>query len=1098
MAQFDANIKLILDANQALKDAKKVAKGIEKEFNKLAQKIQKDGPLDKYIEANDALAAQAKQLDQITLTNKKQAAVAKEKVKYELRLEAATQRRLALEKALTRTQGVTRQSQASQERVARAQRAAAADPKDLALQQAANTLLERELQIRREINRVAEEGNKAKSKSFSRGTRLGQLERSGAVDESKIQKLINLNKEYVRAAEQGQTALAKSIDRRVDKELAGIEKVINAQKRAGGPRSPIQGTETMEGSPKFLAAQLKAIDKQENSVNKTLDDQRKLRERNAKAAERTAKATKRTADAEQKAAATLRKKALKGALEGVGFPLLFGAGPGAILGGLAGGTAGGALDLGFGAQALGTAIGGAFDSFARSAAELGQALNPLTADLDKITKASGAANSEFSQLIKELESLGREEEALRLATQKLAVVVGQDGVSSLRDFGEQSKALGDEVTIVFTRMQAAIAALITQSGILAALTRTIETETLTSQAMDSINRGGADRQRILDAASPQMRESLESGGNIRFAEITQDMRDAQKELNVEKALAIELSAQEALAQAESLEALEGAVAQKQIEKQLTELNAAANDATRVLLQEQLALQQKINEKQELYDKFNQGQIKARELSIRLAAIELDYETRLLDIKNKAAAADKAAADKAAREAERLAKEAERNQKRREDANDSIDLRRKRSNFKLYDLQVETTRLLQGESAAREKQIELIEQRLQTSLDILDIEEKQSLRQNEGLGIESKIIELKNQERLFARVEAENDIKKLQREEKLLLLRQKSLKIIEDMNRKQTLSEGAASIQSAQLRLDNPFGGDNYERQLQQIQQIQELNATKFASEQKIANLTEERRKAALLGDVREAERINELIQEQEKFNNQLIEQIEIRQDVETAALNQQLALEKLSGVQSALAGGLSNIMSSAVQDVVTGTSTVQEAFGNMFKAIGQAFLDMVAQILAQRAVLMLLKAFQPTPSPSSGALNIGLAAGNPVQLASGGYVTRPTPALIGEAGEPEYVIPASKMSGAAQAYNAGARGDDVLSGSHLFSTYNAGNNGGTIFVESTVINNVEYVTMDQARAMTKEAAASGAQRGHGRTMNVLQHSRGQRSRIGMS
>ena len=55
----------------------------------------------------------------------------------------------------------------------------------------------------------------------------------------------------------------------------------------------------------------------------------------------------------------------------------------------------------------------------------------------------------------------------------------------------------------------------------------------------------------------------------------------------------------------------------------------------------------------------------------------------------------------------------------------------------------------------------------------------------------------------------------------------------------------------------------------------------------------------------------------------------------------------------------------------------------------------------------------------------------------------------------------------------------------------------TINVESTVINNVEYVTMDQARAMTQQAATTGAQRGHSRSMNILQHSRGQRSKLGM-
>jgi hypothetical protein len=49
-----------------------------------------------------------------------------------------------------------------------------------------------------------------------------------------------------------------------------------------------------------------------------------------------------------------------------------------------------------------------------------------------------------------------------------------------------------------------------------------------------------------------------------------------------------------------------------------------------------------------------------------------------------------------------------------------------------------------------------------------------------------------------------------------------------------------------------------------------------------------------------------------------------------------------------------------------------------------------------------------------------------VPFAEGGYVTRPTRALIGEGGESEYVIPSSKMDAAMRNYSAGRRGDAVL------------------------------------------------------------------------
>ena len=46
--------------------------------------------------------------------------------------------------------------------------------------------------------------------------------------------------------------------------------------------------------------------------------------------------------------------------------------------------------------------------------------------------------------------------------------------------------------------------------------------------------------------------------------------------------------------------------------------------------------------------------------------------------------------------------------------------------------------------------------------------------------------------------------------------------------------------------------------------------------------------------------------------------------------------------------------------------------------------------------------------------------------AEGGYVTGPQQAMVGEGGEPEFIIPESKMSSAMQRYAAGMRGSDVI------------------------------------------------------------------------
>ena len=79
-------------------------------------------------------------------------------------------------------------------------------------------------------------------------------------------------------------------------------------------------------------------------------------------------------------------------------------------------------------------------------------------------------------------------------------------------------------------------------------------------------------------------------------------------------------------------------------------------------------------------------------------------------------------------------------------------------------------------------------------------------------------------------------------------------------------------------------------------------------------------------------------------------------------------------------------------------------------------------------------AYNPTPIPA---------------YAEGGYVTGPQQAVIGEGGEPEYVIPASKLDGAMQRYQAGMRGDSMIPQSANVSVNYSGSTvdmGGTSYI----------------------------------------------------
>jgi len=109
-------------------------------------------------------------------------------------------------------------------------------------------------------------------------------------------------------------------------------------------------------------------------------------------------------------------------------------------------------------------------------------------------------------------------------------------------------------------------------------------------------------------------------------------------------------------------------------------------------------------------------------------------------------------------------------------------------------------------------------------------------------------------------------------------------------------------------------------------------------------------------------------------------------------------------------------------------------------------------------------------------------------FAEGGFVTRPTNAMVGEGGQPEYVIPASKMNDAMRRYSAGTRGEAVITGAGAPGASNSsanytnqqntyyGSGGGTSVNITTGpvlrMNNKNYVSVsDMQRGL---AAAVGA------------------------
>lgn len=134
-------------------------------------------------------------------------------------------------------------------------------------------------------------------------------------------------------------------------------------------------------------------------------------------------------------------------------------------------------------------------------------------------------------------------------------------------------------------------------------------------------------------------------------------------------------------------------------------------------------------------------------------------------------------------------------------------------------------------------------------------------------------------------------------------------------------------------------------------------------------------------------------------------------------------------LSQAIETSFASAMSSAVQDAVSGTRTVGQAFAQMFADIGNAFIDLATKLLAQQAVLSILGLFDFRPSGGtsfSQGVNFGLPQFGDYSginnfggfFANGGPVSSGKSYVVGERG-PELFVPRSsgtivpndKMSG---------------------------------------------------------------------------------------
>ena len=185
---------------------------------------------------------------------------------------------------------------------------------------------------------------------------------------------------------------------------------------------------------------------------------------------------------------------------------------------------------------------------------------------------------------------------------------------------------------------------------------------------------------------------------------------------------------------------------------------------------------------------------------------------------------------------------------------------------------------------------------------------------------------------------------------------------------------------------------------------------------------------------------------------------------------------KWEDIKEKIASGLT----SAIQGLIDGTKSLGESLAGIAKSIASMYL--------KAAITNML------PMAEGGYVSNGIKP-----FSSGGMVTRPTLGLVGEAGEDEYIIPASKMASSMQRYSAGARGEAVIPGTG--SSYAGGGAGGSTTVNYSGpilnFNSEEFVPKSAVGQIIASATSQGAKAGESRTLRTLQNSRSSRTRIGL-
>jgi len=781
---------------------------------------------------------------------------------------------------------------------------------------------------------------------------------------------------------------------------------------------------------------------------------------------------------------------------GAGFPLLFGGGPGAVGGSILGSFFG----TGFGGQILGGALGQALDQAIQKTAKLGTALQTL--NISALEQSGIRINANLETQIGLMRQVGDLSSAQLAVQQQVFSVTGAlpgtvEGISDAVNllgaaWGEFTASIGVTLGIIGAPFVAALAAIINSlntalRGLNLILTglatgiklagewaiRLLAGEAALRKIQDTLRQNNAELERARAAYAPIL--AALNGEVI----LTREILDLEKQKTTEnKTKNAYLSYQQSVLRINA-----------DIDEKIRDEQGKQTAATKQL----------VEEKVRLLNVTRQYKVEEAELAFNLE------KQRIIQEENA----------KRAREAEQAA------QKELQTRIQILNLQSQVLSVFVEQTQAQIARetFLKGELGGLEAQLQAQDKIAFAKETALERDRQAALLGTKNVE-EQNLINAAHARRLNL-LKQQDDLEAAQAER-----RKNRLKLEEKLaatQRQQDIEDSVTSVRQQQQKVSFDIAGftspaDLLQQEKQLFEQRIRARETLLPLEREITKLTEEINSSSLDANALKTKQ-DDLAAQQAKLvlmqqELGLLDQLEHRQ------LRLQQFFERYGQLIQTASGEIANAVTFGVAEMVRGTKTAEQVFADFLNAIGNALISAAQQMIATYIAIGIAKMFAGLSG--GGSANTGTSVGGlpgsslqggfanplvgqystPLAFADGGFVTGPTNAVVGEGGESEYIIPASKMRSAMSRYAAGARGAAVIPAGDDTSS-----GGGTatmapaaIDVRYTVerINSVDYVTADQFRAGMAQAAQQGATQGEQRTLRRLQQSRATRSRLGMN